>query len=137
MKDRKRNHLSRIKILIWNIGIFLLANSIKTKYDAACALWSMKFSCHRCWWLFVTHITMSPNSPMSLQLFSFLCYFSSHIEPGRHLIKSEKYRLRLCIGTVINLWGGDLGWPWKSRPFEVSWRSRVFIRLLIRIWSFC
>ena len=29
------------------------------------------------------------------------------------------------------------GWPWKSRPFEVSWRSFVFIRLLIRISSFC
>ena len=37
MKDQKRNHLSRIKILIWNIGIFSVTVSINTKYNSICA----------------------------------------------------------------------------------------------------
>lgn len=55
-------------------------------------------------------------------------YFSHHIELGRLLIKSQKCELRLRIGTVINLWGDDLG-------SLVPLRSREGLSSLFVSWS--
>ena len=135
MKDQKRNHLSRIKILIWNIGIFSVTVSINTKYDSTLASGSNR---HRYGWAWYfwdfglghgqTIVTRVRETLLCILLIWLSCWARKTINQVSKVQISFTHRGR---NQSVR------GWPWKSRPFEVSWRSFVFIRLLIRISSFC